>query len=134
MIEAVQLGSLAISFGVIVFIVAALLAFLLARQLERQSGFPIVRQFGAVMLVGLIAARVLFLIAHANTYFAAPMQILNIFDGGFQAITGIGFAWFASLWMTRRQSAMRRPLMASVAVFSMLSLLGMALMMLPNVK
>lgn len=65
----------------------------------------------AVLVLGLVAARLGFVVAHLNTYLENPISILNIRDGGWQPWAG-----FAAVAMLVAISAFRRgPLARPIA-------------------
>lgn len=131
MFQAIHLGSVTIPFGFVVFVVATAVSLYAGYRITRQTGLPVLSTLSLVLLAGLLAARVLFVVQHHDVYLDAPLGMLDITDGGWKATSGIGLAWLFGLWITRRTPVLRKPLFFAVAVFSILCLLGMALMMLP---
>lgn len=131
MFQEIHLGAIALPFGFVVFVVATAVALYAGYRIGRQTGLPVLPRLSLILLVGLIAARVLFVVQHHDVYLDAPLSMIDITDGGWKATSGIGLAWLFGLWMTRNTPALRKPVFFAVAVFSILCLLGMALMMLP---
>lgn len=68
---------------------------------------------GATMLKvvagGLAAGRLAFVMRHADDYFAAPLTILDISDGGFSVSIGALVTIILGVELTRRSEAHRRP-------------------------
>jgi len=64
-------------------------------------------------LLGLLAARLVYLALHADAYLASPWAVLDLRDGGWNAPAGLvaGAAWLA--WCSLRRAALRRPLFVS---------------------
>jgi thiol-disulfide isomerase/thioredoxin len=64
-------------------------------------------------LLGLVAARLVYLALHAEAYWETPWAVLDLRDGGWNAIAGlvVGAAWLAGLGL--RHSWLRKPLLVS---------------------
>lgn len=131
MFQAIQLGPLSVPFGFFVFVVATAVALYAGSRVARQTGLPVQPRLYLILLVGLVAARLLFVVQYHETYLNAPLSVFDITDGGWKATSGIGLAWLFGLFTTRNTPALRKPVFFAVAVFSILCLFGMALMMLP---
>jgi thiol-disulfide isomerase/thioredoxin len=77
-------------------------------------------------LLGLLAARLVYLALHADAYLATPWAVFDLPDGGWSAPAGLaaGVAWLA--WRCLRHAWLRRPLLVSgvagVAVWWLASL------------
>ncbi len=77
-------------------------------------------------LLGLLAARLVYLALHADAYLATPWAVFDLRDGGWNAPAGLaaGVAWLA--WRGLRHAWLRRPLLVSsvagVAVWWLASL------------
>jgi prolipoprotein diacylglyceryltransferase len=125
-----QIGSLTVPFGFIVLVVATLLAWYAGKRVAAYTGLPVMGYLGKSLLVGLVMARLMHLIQHGADYGADPAQVFNVFDGGWKVTAGVGFAWLYGLYATRQQLQMRKPLLFSVVVFSIVWLLGVAVSIL----
>lgn len=100
------------SIQVIVLAVALVLAWLAARLLARNSS-PAEKKMTSslaidALLIGLVAARVVFILIWWEDYIETPSSMLVIGDGGFNALAGIAAAlgWIA--WKTRSQQWLRK--------------------------
>lgn len=103
----------------VVVVVAALLAWAVARGLaRRQPGAPH-RQAGALVgdavLIGLLVARLAYVLLWWREYAAAPWSILRIGDGGFVAWAGIGAGFAFAAWRARTDPRLRRAVLAGMA-------------------
>src|SRR5699024_2330739 len=67
-----------------------------------------------IVLVGVLAARIGFVIEWLPQYLTNPWSILRIDDGGFSVWPGIVVASLFALWRARRTPAIRRPLGAAM--------------------
>lgn len=64
-------------------------------------------------LTGCVAARLVFLLRHHDLYGGDVVSMLNIRDGGFDGPAGLLAGCVAGAWLTRKQAALRRPLLVS---------------------
>ncbi|AQR68840.1 thiol:disulfide interchange protein [Janthinobacterium sp. LM6] len=113
-----QIGPLALPTGLVLLIVSLCAAYVAAWSLRRYRQLPDAGPLVSDMLIaGLLAARLAFVLRWHEQYLAAPWSILNIRDGGFMAPAGIAAALAIAAWRCRRpaMAAMRRPLAISVA-------------------
>ena len=113
-----QIGSLALPTGLVLLFVSLCVAYGVAWWLRRYRQLPDAGPLVSDLLIaGLLAARLAFVLRWHEQYFAAPWSILNIRDGGFLAPAGIAAALAIAAWRCRRpaMAAMRRPLAISVA-------------------
>lgn len=114
----VQIGPLALPAGLVLLFLALCAAYGVAWWLRRHRQLPDAGPLVSDMLIaGLLAARLAFVLRWHEQYLSAPWSILNIRDGGFMAPAGIAGALAIAAWRCRRpaMAAMRRPLAASAA-------------------
>ncbi|MCA1858734.1 TlpA family protein disulfide reductase [Janthinobacterium sp. HSC-3S05] len=113
-----QIGPLALPTGLVLLIVSLCVAYGVAWSLRRYRQQPDAGPLVSDMLIaGLLAARLAFVLRWHEQYLVAPWSIINIRDGGFLAPAGIAAALAIAAWRCRRpaMAAMRRPLAISVA-------------------
>ena len=113
-----QIGPLALPTGLVLLFVSLCVAYGVAWWLRRSRQLPDAGPLVSDMLIaGLLAARLAFVLRWHEQYLSAPWSILNIRDGGFMAPAGIAGALAVAAWRCRRpaMAAMRRPLAASAA-------------------
>ncbi|MDB5748741.1 MAG: hypothetical protein JWP72_3589 [Massilia sp.] len=67
-----------------------------------------------MVLWGFLAARAAFVLKHFDTYLTAPLEMLDIRDGGFVAFAGLLVALAIGADAARRDGALRRPLATSM--------------------
>ena len=114
----VQIGPLALPAGLVLLFLALCVAYGVAWWLRRYRQLPDAGPLVSDMLIaGLLAARLAFVLRWHEQYLSAPWSILNIRDGGFMAPAGIAGALAIAAWRCRRpaMAAMRHPLAASAA-------------------
>ena len=113
-----QIGPLALPTGLVLLFLSLCVAYGVAWWLRRYRQLPDAGPLVSDLLIaGLLAARLAFVLRWHEQYFAAHWSILNIRDGGFLAPAGIAAALAIAAWRCRRpaMAAMRRPLAISVA-------------------
>ena len=113
-----QIGPLALPVGLVLLFVSLFVAYGVAWWLRRYRQLPDASPLVSDMLIaGLLAARLAFVLRWHEQYLAAPWSIINIRDGGFLAPAGIAGALAIAAWRCRHpaMAAMRRPLAISVA-------------------
>ncbi|MBY0234281.1 MAG: TlpA family protein disulfide reductase [Burkholderiaceae bacterium] len=119
--QSVALGPLAIPLSPLLILLAALLALGITQlRLRRQADGPSLRKLAGDVLLnsaffGLLLARLAYVAQHAQAYLANPWALLDIRDGGWNAMVG----WFAAVaflvWIGRRQANLR-PTLAVAAL------------------
>lgn len=67
-----------------------------------------------MLVVGLVAARIAFVVTWFGLYSAEPLSIIDIRDGGFSPLAGIGAALGYGGYRAYRHKALRNPLIAGV--------------------
>lgn len=113
-----QIGPLALPTGLVLLFVSLFVAYGVAWWLRRYRQLPDAGPLVSDLLIaGLLAARLAFVLRWHEQYLAAPWSIMNIRDGGFLAPAGIAAALAIAAWRCRHpaMAAMRRPLGLSVA-------------------
>ncbi|RUO32579.1 TlpA disulfide reductase family protein [Aliidiomarina soli] len=79
----------------LIFFISCATAFLLGWLLSRRQAYGMGDILFRIIAVGLISARLVFVIKYYDVYLSAPWQLINIRDGGFSLSTGIiaGILW-----------------------------------------
>ncbi|UXU89793.1 TlpA family protein disulfide reductase [Burkholderia sp. S-53] len=106
------------SIRVVAVAVAALLAWLVARSIQRRPPDGHHKTASSlildVLLLGLVAARIGYVAQWWRDYTAAPRSIVALGDGGFDWRIGIAAALVFAGWRLRRLPALRRPVLAGI--------------------
>ncbi len=124
-----QLGPLALPWGLLILLAGWQLGNLLHERLSARLGLASGPHAWRLTLAALLTARLGFVLRYAAEYGAAPWSVLDIRDGGWQPWAGLGAAllYAAVLWL--RRSAWRRPVAAGVAMFTAAWLAGQVLLL-----
>ncbi|WP_186168076.1 TlpA family protein disulfide reductase [Burkholderia gladioli] len=108
------------SVQVVALAAAALLAWLIALGLARTLPGEADRRAASLLvdalLVGLLVARLAYVLRWWPQYAAAPASIVAIGDGGFSAWAGLAAALVLLAWRLRRRPAARRPVLSGLLV------------------
>ncbi|MDP2008135.1 MAG: TlpA disulfide reductase family protein [Rubrivivax sp.] len=142
---AISLGPLALPLAPLLLLVAVLAAQWLAARLARrpragdgeapegpaQRGTRAGDSFTTATLLGLLAARGVYVALHAGAYFAAPWSLIDVRDGGWHAGAGLaaGFGWLA--WRASQWPAVR-PALATGATAGALLWFGLHAALAPS--
>lgn len=105
-----SVGPFALSVAHALMIVALVASLIAGKLAARRRDVPISDTLFNLALVGVVAARVIFVLRYLGEYRDHPIGVIDIRDGGFDAFGGlIGMAFYAALVM-RRRPVLRRPL------------------------
>lgn len=113
MTQTLTLGPLVLSLPLLVGAAAFLLASYVGRRLGRGQAADVERHILRTLLVGLVAARLAFVVQFHDAYLKAPLSVLDIRDGGWHAAIGLGVALAYAGVMLARRRELRRPLLAA---------------------
>src|SRR5690349_20587367 len=111
--DAINLGPLALPVRVLVPLVAIAAANVCAAWWTRRRAADPSRVLWHMVVWGFLAARGAFVLKHLETYRAAPLDILDLRDGGFVAFAGLLVALAIGADAARREAGVRRPLLTS---------------------
>lgn len=110
-----DIGPLALSTSHLLLLGSLLLATLVGWWSGRRLGCNPERQLFRQLLLGLLVARLAFVLSYAEFYREAPWQVLDIRDGGFIAWPGVLAALALGAWYLWRDARLRRPLGVAMA-------------------
>lgn len=125
-----SLGPLALPVGPLIWLGAIWAASWAASLWARRLGLPKSVGAGDVLfnasLLGLLGARVVYVLMHLNLYLAQPWSMVDVRDGGWHAPSGaiVAAVWLA--WKGWRVPALRQPLAVGCTVGLLLWGLGTA--------
>jgi len=110
--DAIRLGPLYLPIAVALSLAAVLAATLVAEWFRRRRGIDPGGALWYMIVAGFVSARLVFVLKHHAIYLAAPLSVFNIRDGGFESVAGLIAACVIGAELTRRQAALRRPVLA----------------------
>lgn len=128
----IPIGPLAIPLNALLVLVAVCLALWIAARDAGRAGVKVEAQVWLVLALGLVAARLGFVLGYAEAYLADPMSLLDVRDGGWNAWWGLGAIWAATLLLAYRRPAQARPVLKGMSALSLGVVLVVALTALPT--
>ena len=90
----VQIGPLVLPLGLLVLLAALAAALYIGRRVGRRSGVDPESVLWQSVLIGSIAARLVFVWQYRSAYRADPLGVLDIRDGGWNPV-----AWLVGAWL-----------------------------------
>lgn len=106
----VSIGPVSLSIGHLLLVIAFGLALLVGGMLGRKYRVPVAGSVADIFVVAMLSARIGFVISYFEHYQNDLLGIIDIRDGGFDALWGvIGAIIFTGFLMWRRR-AQRKPL------------------------
>lgn len=114
--NSLSVGPLALSIQYFLVMLAIIIAWVVAAIMGRQRQVPAADALFSLVLLALVGARLVFVARYWSDFSAAPMSIIDIRDGGFDAWGALVVALLWLPWRLRKQVAMRAPLLISVLV------------------
>lgn len=111
----ITIGPIALAVAHLVILIALALATLVGWLVGRRRGGNPESKLFNLFIIGLLAARLGFVIAYWPQYREAPLQALDIRDGGFLAWPGVIALLLAAAWQGWRHPGVRAPLAAGLS-------------------
>ena len=109
-----NVGPLSIQASHVFLLTSLLIATAVGHWVGRRDKVRIGGLLVDMLAVGLVAARIAFVVTWFELYSAAPLSIIDIRDGGFSVVPGIGAALGYGGYRAYRNQALRNPLVAGV--------------------
>ncbi|MGZ8294575.1 MAG: prolipoprotein diacylglyceryl transferase family protein [Telluria sp.] len=132
--DAINIGPLSLPIPLLATFGALMASTFVGKRVGRALGVDVESTLWLVALYAMLVARAAFVASYADLYLAAPLDILDIRDGGFSAPAGIAATLVAGAWLSWRRPGMRKPLLAGIGAGTAVLLLGAALMLAPRGK
>jgi thiol-disulfide isomerase/thioredoxin len=128
-----SIGSLVIPSALIIVLLAVALGVAVARVATRKLSLDVKPMLWRVGIAALLSARLAYVWQYHAAYFASPLDILDIREGGWTAEAGVVVAWLYALALTNSKPALRKAMVLSLATASFTFLAGsVALAMTPG--
>lgn len=126
MTQTLQVGPLMLSYALLLALSALATGSFAGQHTGRRVGVDVEPLLWRLLLVGAIAARLTFVVQFHEAYLKAPLDILDLRDGGWTPLAGIAVAGASALVAGIRRVALRKPLGAAAGIASVVWLLGTA--------
>ena len=124
MTQVLQIGPLAFPYGLLVTLGAIAIGWLVGTHLARAGGVDAEPLLMRMVLAGVVAARLAFVWQWRGPYLEAPLSIVDIRDGGWDAATGLAAACLYGLYRVRGHSGLRKPVVAAVLTSGLIWVVG----------
>lgn len=108
--DSIVIGPFAMPLGPLLLLLAVTLGSYLGKWYGRRLGMDVEPPLWTMLVVGVVAARLVFVAAYWDSYQATPWRILDIRDGGFTTVAGVAAASLAGVWLLWRRRSERQPL------------------------
>ncbi|MCV2217274.1 TlpA family protein disulfide reductase [Thauera sp. Sel9] len=125
-----HIGFLALPWPLLLAAGAAALGLAVGMLLDRRQAAGFWAVAWRVLLATLLAARLAFVFEYRDTYLQAPLDILDIRDGGWNGQIGVIVGWLYALALARKQPSLHKPLMAGMVSGTAAWMLGSAALLL----
>ncbi|WMD22341.1 TlpA disulfide reductase family protein [Achromobacter seleniivolatilans] len=117
---AIRIGPLVFPTDLAILMAAAIAGLLAAHLLNRQRDRTanLSTDLWRALVIGLVAARLAFVWQYREHYLPDPIQILDLRDGGWTGLIGLGAAWLYTLYAVVRRHSPRPALVGALALAS----------------
>jgi len=122
--QAITLGPLLLPLALLLSMASVVLTLVLAKALGRRAGVDAETVAWHCLLVAAVGARLAFVYEYRTMYFTAPLSILDIRDGGWNAPAGLALAWLFAVSRMRKLPELTRPLRWAMAAGTVLFVSG----------
>lgn len=122
--HALQIGPLSLPFGLLLTIVAIGLGGFVAHRVARTTGIDAEPTLTLMLIVGLLAARLGYVLRWHEQYLELPLSIFNIRDGGWAPAVGVVAALVFGLLRARRNAGLRKAVVTAPLIAGAVLLLG----------
>ena len=126
MTQTLQLGPLMLPYALLLALSAVAAGSFAGQGMGRRIGVDVEPLLWRLLLAGAIAARLAFVVQFHEAYLKAPLDILDLRDGGWTPLAGIAVVGASGLIVGIRRVALRKPLGAAAGIASVVWLLGTA--------
>lgn len=113
-----QIGSVVLPTSLVFMLVAMAAATLIGKRIGSRAGVAadvdIEATLFQTLVVGVVVARLWFVMHFSAAYQASPLAILDIRDGGWRPLAGFVAAWLFALVRQFNRPALRKPLLAAL--------------------
>lgn len=127
-----QLGPLVLPVSLLLMLVAVTAATSIGKWRGRRAGVNVEPILFQTLVVGVVVARLVFVLQFSSTYQASPLAVLDIRDGGWRPLAGFAAAWLFALGRQFNRPALRKPLLTAVFAATLIWGGGILALSLPN--
>ena len=122
--QTLQLGPMTFPFTLLLALAALALGFKAGSWMGRQASIDVEPLLWRIVLVGAVAARLVFVVQFKDAYLNAPLDILDIRDGGWSPLAGFFVAAVYAIAAGRRLAVRREALAMALGTGALVWTLG----------
>ncbi len=126
--NALLLGPLVLPYALLLVFAAVATMLYVGKRSGRKAGIDAETVLWPTLLVGLVASRLAFVWEFRSAYFASPLDILDIRDGGWSPIGGFVCAWLFVLSRQGQPPALKKALRSALMAGTVLWAVGAAVL------
>ena len=112
--NALQIGPLVLPVSLLFMLVAVIAAGSIGKWAGRRVGIDVEPILFQTLIVGVVVARLAFVLQFSTAYQASPLAVFDIRDGGWRPLAGFAAAWMYALVRQFKRPVLRKPLLAAV--------------------
>ena len=127
-----QIGPLVLPVSLLVMFAAVVAATSVGKWTGRKSGIEVESVLWQTLAVGLIVARLAFVLQYTTSYQASPLSVLDIRDGGWRPLAGFVAAWLFALARQFKRPALRKALLPALLAGSTIWGAGVLALSMPD--
>ena len=127
-----QIGPLVLPTSLLFLLLAMTAAAFIGRWFGRKVGVDVEPILFQTLVVGIVVARLAFVLQYSAAYQASPLAVFDIRDGGWRPIAGFAAAWLFALGRQFKNPVLRKPLLAAVFAGTMIWGGGILSLLLPG--
>ena len=115
-----QIGPLVLPTSLLFMLIAVTAATFIGRAFGRRIGVDVEPILFQALAVGLVVARLAFVLQYSTTYQASPLSAFDIRDGGWLPLPGFAAAWLYVLARQFKKPVLRKPLLFALFAGTMI--------------
>lgn len=122
--QTLQLGPLTFPFALLLAMAALVLGMSAGRSMGRRAGIDAEPLLWRLLLVGAVVARLAFVLQFHEAYLKAPLDIIDVRDGGWTPLAGFAAAAAYAIASGLRRAPLRSPLTAALGTVALVWAVG----------
>ena len=109
-----QIGPLVLPASLLFMFFAVIAAGSIGKWAGRRVGIDVEPILFQTLIIGVVVARLAFILQFSTTYQLSPLAVLDIRDGGWRPLAGFAAAWIYAYVIQPKRPVVRKPLLAAV--------------------
>ena len=126
--NALLLGPLVLPYSLLLVFAAVAATIYSGKRMGRKAGIDVETMLWTTLLVGLVVARLAFVWEFRSAYFASPLDIVDIRDGGWSPTAGFVAAWLFAVSRQGQAPALKKALHSALLTGTVFWAVGAAVL------